>query len=106
MTKPIKPVRRKGAVKKVIRRIAMPHDALEPDITLTVTGLPVPVANPLSDLSAASFTAQILGQPGQKRGLRGGDETLNLARSTYMDTEWSGRADRRLKRGRMTKTRV
>ena len=106
MTKPIKPVRRKGAVKKVIRRIAMPRDALEPDITVTVTALPVPVANPLSDLSAASFTAQIHGQPGQKRGLRGGDETLNLARSTYMDTEWSGRADRRLKRGRITKTRV
>ncbi len=106
MTKPIKPVRRKGAVKKVIRRTAMPHDAIEPDMTLTVTGLPVPVANPLSDLSAASFAAQILGQPGQKRGLRGGEETLNLARSTYMDTEWSGRADRRLKRGRMTRTRV
>lgn len=106
MTKPIKPVRRKAAVTKVIRQIAVPQDALEPDIALTVTGLPVPVANPLSDLSASSFAAQILGQPGQKRGLRGGDETLNLARSTYMDTEWSGRADRRLKRGRMTKTRV
>jgi hypothetical protein len=106
MTKPIKPVRRKAAVTKVIRQIAVPQDALEPDIVLTVTGLPVPVANPLSDLSASSFAAQILGQPGQKRGLRGGDETLNLARSTYMDTEWSGRADRRLKRGRMTKTRV
>ena len=106
MTKPIKPVRRKGAVKKVIRRMAMPHDAIEPDMTLTVTGLPVPVANPLSDFSAASFAAKILGQPVQKRGLRGGEETLNLARSTYMDTEWSGRADRRLKRGRMTRTRV
>jgi hypothetical protein len=106
MTKPIKPVRRKAAVTKVVRQMAVPQDALEPDIVLTVTGLPVPVANPFSDLSASSFAAQILGQPGQKRGLRGGDETLNLARSTYMDTEWSGRADRRLKRGRMTKTRV
>lgn len=106
MTKPIKPVRRKAAVTKVVRQMAVPEDALEPDIVLTVTGLPVPVANPLSDLSASSFAAQILGQPGQKRGLRGGDETLNLARSTYLDTEWSGRADRRLKRGRMTKTRV
>lgn len=106
MTKPIKPVRRKAAVTKVVRQMAVPQDALEPDIVLTVTGLPVPVANPFSDLSASSFAAQILGQPGQKRGLRGGEETLNLARSTYMDTEWSGRADRRLKRGRMTKTRV
>ncbi len=106
MTKPIKPVRRKGGVKKVIRRMAVPQDALELDISLTVTGLPVPVANPLSDLSAASFAAQILGQPGQKRGLRGGEETLNLARSTYMKTEWSGRADRRLQRGRMTRVRV
>jgi len=106
MTKPIKPVRRKGAVKKVIRRMATPQDALEPDMSLTVTGLPVPVANPLSDFTASSFAAQILGQPGQKRGLRGGEETLNLARSTYLQTEWSGRADRRLRRGRMTRTRV
>ena len=106
MTKPIKPVRRKAAVTKVVRQMAVPQDALEPDIVLTVTGLPVPVANPLSDLSASSFAAQILGQPGQKRGLRGGEETLNLARSTYMETEWSGGADRRIRRGRMTRTRV
>lgn len=106
MTKPIKPVRRKAAVTKVIRQMAVPQDALEPDIVLTVTGLPVPVANPLSDLAASSFAAQILGQPGQKRGLRGGEETLNLARSTYMETEWSGGADRRIRRGRMTRTRV
>lgn len=106
MTKPIKPVRRKGAVRKVIRLVAVPESAIEQHEPLSLSGLPVPVANPFNELSAASFAAQILGQPGQKRGLRGGVETLNLANSTYLETEWSGNADRRKRRGRLTKAKV
>ncbi len=54
----------------------------------------------------AGFAAQILGQGGQKRGLRGGPETLNRARSTYLGAEWSGPADRRPRPGRITKTEI
>jgi hypothetical protein len=54
----------------------------------------------------APFTAQVLGQGGQKRGLRGGPETLDKARSTYLETEWSGPADRRPHPGRITKTEI
>ena len=53
-----------------------------------------------------AFAAQVLGQGGQKRGLRGGPETLDRARSTYLDTEWSGPADRRPHPGRITKTEI
>jgi hypothetical protein len=44
---------------------------------------------------AAAFDAQIYGQPGQKRGLRGGQPVLNHARSAYLGAEYSGPADRR-----------
>jgi hypothetical protein len=65
-------------------------------------GLPAPSAKP----GAAAFSAQILGQDGQKRGLRGGPETLQKARNTYLGAEWSGLADRRPKAGRITKTEI
>lgn len=46
-----------------------------------------------------AFSAQLLGQDGQKRGLRGGAPVLNAARSTYLETEYSGEADRRPRKG-------
>lgn len=43
----------------------------------------------------AEFAAQVIGQDGQRRGLRAGPSLLDTARETYNRTEWSGRADRR-----------
>jgi len=54
----------------------------------------------------AEFTAQLIGQGGVKRGLRGGAETLDKARSSYLGAEWSGEADRRPPTGRITKTEI
>jgi len=54
----------------------------------------------------AEFAAQLIGQGGAKRGLRGGAETLDKARSSYLGTEWSGGADRRPQAGRITKTEI
>ena len=54
----------------------------------------------------AEFSAQLIGQGGAKRGLRGGPETLDKARNSYLGTEWSGDADRRPPTGRITKTDV
>ncbi|RZJ86895.1 MAG: hypothetical protein EON88_23860 [Brevundimonas sp.] len=46
-----------------------------------------------------AFSAQLLGQDGQKRGLRGGEPVLNAARSAYLETKYSGGADRRPRKG-------
>ncbi|ADG08908.1 conserved hypothetical protein [Caulobacter segnis ATCC 21756] len=54
----------------------------------------------------AAFAAHLMGQVGQKRGLRGGQEVLNAARSTYLGTEYSGPADRRPKAGLIKKTNI
>jgi hypothetical protein len=82
---------------------------------LVETGAPRPPAvhaTPVEEITPRSrrlgfvdFAAQILGG-GQKRGLRGGPETLERARATYLETEWSGPSDRRLRSGRITKTEV
>jgi hypothetical protein len=47
-----------------------------------------------------------MGQSGQKRGLRGGKEVLDTARSTYLETEYSGPADRRPPTGLLKKTNI
>lgn len=53
----------------------------------------------------ATYAAQLLGG-GEKRGLRGGPETLERAKSTYLKSEYSGSNDRRPAPGRVTKTEI
>ena len=77
-------------------------------------GLPVPVgvaktvSHPASNAAGedAAFAAQLLGQGGAKRGLRGGPPVLEEARSAYLEAEWSGVGDRRKRLGRITKTEI
>lgn len=67
-------------------------------------------ANPAEDGPpldpAAAFAAQLIGQSGQKRGLRGGPPVLDKARSTYLGAEYSGDKDRRPPTGVVKKTEV
>lgn len=67
---------------------------------------PIGIARGAKRAGMAAFAAQIMGQDGQKRGLRGGKETLDKARTSYLGTEWSGAADRRPRAGRITKTDI
>jgi hypothetical protein len=50
--------------------------------------------------------AHLIAQEARVRGLRGGQSVLDNARHTYLETEFSGRNDRRLHAGRLTKTDV
>ena len=54
----------------------------------------------------ALFAAQVLGQKGQKRGLKGGAPVLDAARSTYLGAEYSGKHDRRPPVGKAKQTEV
>jgi len=89
------PSRRRNARRAVV--IGPPSDAVAE---------PAPTATSAKAAAAAAFAAQMLGQDGQKRGLRGGPETLEKARATYLGAEWSGSADRRPKAGRIAKTEI
>lgn len=51
------------------------------------------------------FAAQVL-SGGEKRGLKGGPETLERAKSTYLKSEYSGPNDRRPQPGRVTRTDI
>jgi hypothetical protein len=53
---------------------------------------------------AAAFAAQVLGQGGQRKGLKGGPPVLDAARATYLGAEYSGEKDRRPPAGLIRKT--
>jgi len=59
---------------------------------------------PATEPSPSAFAAQMLGQGGEKRGLKGGPPVLDGARAAYLSAEYAGPGDRRPKPGRATKT--
>lgn len=65
-----------------------------------------PAPAPASDAGAAAFAAQMIGQTGQRRGLKGGPPVLDAARSAYLGTEHSGANERRPKPGRAEDTDI
>jgi len=109
MSDPVAPITRPPRPRRVGRRALLPalraqsaDEERAPDPSATPKNEP----SPASPAEAAAFAAQLMGQGGQKRGLRGGPETLDHARHTYLETEWSGGADRRHARGRIAKREV
>jgi hypothetical protein len=56
--------------------------------------------------SSAAFAAQLLGQPGAKRGLKGGAPVLEGARAAYLESEYLGKGERRTRKGVIAKTEI
>jgi hypothetical protein len=54
----------------------------------------------------SELAAQLMGQIGERRGLRAGAPLLDTARAAYNRTEWSGSYDRRARKGRQTRTDI
>jgi hypothetical protein len=89
-------------------RRAAERRATVPSRALTVTEFPPepaepparPAPTPASDASAAAFAAQMIGQTGQRRGLKGGPPVLDAARSAYLGTRYSGAGERRPRPGK------
>ena len=108
MTGPIDPVRRASTPRRSQRRAADRRKVVadEPNTLPMVIVQPAepPPPGP-TPTAAAAYAAHLLGQSGQKRGLRA-PETLETARSAYLGTEYSGPADRRPGKGKITKTEI
>ena len=54
----------------------------------------------------SELSAHLIGQDGQRRGLRAGPTLLDVARDAYSRIEWSGSWDRRARKGRRARTEV
>lgn len=104
MSSPIDPIRRAARLRRAARTEA---DRLDDAPGAERTGLPVPVdaartVPPTAEPppGAAVFDAQLLGQDGEKRGLRAGPLAIDRAKASYNRVEWSGANDRRARKGR------
>ena len=110
MTSSIDPIRRAQRLRRAARTAT---ERTEETLAAERAGLPVPVDAPHTvppraetPASAAVFDAQLLGQDGQKRGLRGGPAVIDSASASYNRIEWSGSKDRRTRKGRIAKTEI
>ena len=90
------------------RRAASASRALVPlDVPPDPADAPArPAPTPPADPGAAAFSAQLMGQTGQRRGLKGGPPVLDAARSSYLGAEYSGAAERRPKPGKAEDTDI
>jgi len=55
---------------------------------------------------AAAFAAQVLGQGGQRNGIRGGPPVMDAARATYLGAQYSGEEERRPPSGTTKRTEI
>ncbi len=94
--------RRAASASRALVPTEFPAEDAEPPARAAPHLAPVPP----SDGSAAIFAAQLIGQKGQRRGLKGGPPVLDAARSAYLGAEYSGAGERRPKPGRTEDTDI
>lgn len=109
MTDPVgrvPPTDRRGPDRRqVLRRAKADGDGRDIIPIEPVVDHPTPPPHSDQD-SPSAFAAQLLGQEGVKRGLKGGQEVLDQARSTYLNSNYAGAADRRPTPGQAKKTEI
>jgi hypothetical protein len=103
MTFRIDRVRRVKASVRSAPQAASDSDADVSGRALALAVQPASQPQPPPRDPTAAFDAQLIGQDGQKRGLRAGQPLLDQARSSYCRTEWSGSQDRRRREGRQAR---
>ena len=106
MSSPIDPIRRSAR----LRRMRQAAERVEEAAQAERAGLPAPAGAPYTPPSepagGAAFDAQLMGQSGEKRGLRGGAPVIDSAQANYNRVEWSGSKDRRARKGRIADTEI
>ena len=101
MTEPVQPVRN-----PIERRSRERREGERRRFSTGTELVPAPQPTPTEPGAEAAYTAQVLGQTGQKRGLKGGPPVLEQAKSAYLGAAYSGSGDRRPRPGKVTKTEI
>lgn len=116
--RPIEPVRgrdRRDAERRLKERRA--QATVTPQPTTAIVPVTEVIDEPVDPARAAAppprslgpdaaFAAQLIGQGGQRKGIRGGPPVMDAARSAYLGNEYSGQNDRRPPSGVAKKTDI
>jgi hypothetical protein len=103
---PIEPIRPARVVRRQPRPEADPRDAADAVLNLTVNMAPPPEPPATPYRPPTNLDAHLIAQENRVRGLRGGQQVLDTARSAYLEAEYSGLNDRRALTGQIKKTDV
>ncbi|WP_430421220.1 hypothetical protein [Phenylobacterium sp.] len=79
------------------------------DANLPVAVAPAAATRTFKDDSRQGYSevaAQLMGQHGERRGLRAGPGLFGAASNAYNSVEWSGRYDRRARKGGQARTEI
>jgi hypothetical protein len=110
MSSPIDPIRKGGPVRRSRRPDGTQARRADDGADRNLPAIYEPPVPPAADSGpvdpTAAFAAHLMGQDGQKRGLRGGAPVLNQARSAYLGAEYSGAANRRPRPGVVARTEI
>lgn len=110
MSSSVDPIRQVARLRRLRRRTDQTQGSSHeehPNLPVPAGGLePAAPPAPITSGGPATFTAHVMGAGEQRRGLRGGPPTLNAARNAYNQTEFSGQADRRARKGGLTRTDI
>src|SRR5258708_38700051 len=98
---PIRPIRRVQQRRRDDQLRARPQEDAAVEVRISVTPAPPPRA---AKAPPANLDAHLIAQDAQMRGLKGGAERLDTARSAYLAAEFSGEHDRRPATGLLNKT--
>jgi hypothetical protein len=103
---PIEPIRPARFVRRQPRPETDARDTPEPVLNLTVNLVPPPEPPATPYRPPTNLDAHLIAQDNRVRGLRGGQQILDAARSAYLGAEFSGPNDRRAHTGQIKKTDV
>jgi len=103
---PIDPIRPVRLVRRRPRPDTDARDADAPALNVTVNMVPPPEPPTTPYRPPTNLDAHLIAQNNRVRGLRGGQQVLDTARSAYLETEYSGPNDRRAHTGQIKKTDV
>jgi hypothetical protein len=104
---PIDPIRPVRLVRRQpLRPEADAHDEAEPVLNVTLNMVQPPEPPPAPYQPPTGLDAHLIAQENRVRGLRGGPQVLDTARSAYLETEYSGPNDRRAHTGQIKQTDV
>lgn len=109
MTGPIDPIRPVRLIRREPQQQAADEgdDGATLNVNINVSAPPPPdPAAPPPRQPVPNTQTHLIAQEARVRGLRGGPNTLEAARSAYLEAEWRGPNDRRAKAGKITKTEI
>lgn len=97
---------RRARDRRAERRALIPVEPAQASDVAPDTSPAAARTTPAPSAGEAALAAQLMGQSGARKGLKGGPPVLDAARASYLSAQYAGPGDRRPKRGSRGETEI